>query len=395
MLDVAAQLIHDMRNALSVIRAASVQLHESGETIPPAMRTQLSEMVARRSEMLGRLLEDLATLHEVDRGTLALRLQPVSLADLCDELLSERMPSIGSTITLEIAEDTCVLADPLRLRQILDNLLTNAKRYGGPRITVSAQPAGSSVRLAVSDDGAGVPAALVPTLFEAYSRGPDSAGVGGNGLGLAIVRELCQAMGGAIEYDTTSGPAFVATFPAVPMVATALGADAALEGHSVSFWNDEETLADLTARYVAQGLAKGEAVLVAATSPHHELTAGRLTELGVDVAAVTASGQYRLLDAHLLHHDLRDGSHIDRDRFCAVIGGVVEETSRRWETFRVFGEIVDLYWRAGDGHLALELEACWNQLRERIPFPLLCGYELRAGESAGPVCDCHDAIVAA
>lgn len=395
MQDVAAQLIHDMRNALSVIRAASMQLHESGETMPPTMRIQLSEMVARRSEMLGRLLEDLGTMHEVDRGSLSLRLQPVSMAELCGEMLAERMPTIGSAITLDIADGTTVLGDPLRLHQILDNLLTNAKRYGGPHITLSARSVGANVRLTVHDDGAGVPTLLVPTLFEAYSRGPDSVGVGGSGLGLAIVRELCEAMHGTIEYDTTAGPAFVATLPAVPTVVRDLGADAALEGHGVAFWNEDDTLAELLARYVAHGLAKGEAVLVAATTPHHEIAERRLSVWGIDVATAKATGQYRPLDAHLLHHDLRRGGQIDRGKFSELIGTAVQDARRQWETIRVFGEIVDLYWRAGDGHLALDLEGCWNQLRAADPFPLLCGYELQAGESAGRVCDCHDAIIAA
>ena len=56
---------------------------------------------------------------------------------------------------------------------------------------------------------------------------------------------------------------------------------------------------------------------------------------------------------------------------------------------------MDLYWRRSDDHLALELEACWNELRSRTAFPLLCGYELAPGESAGTICDCHDMVVSA
>ena len=116
--------------------------------------------------------------------------------------------------------------------------------------------------------------------------------------------------------------------------------------------------------YVAHGLAAGEAVLVAASPDHHELVDAALVDVGVDLVAATESGQYVRLDADALHDDLPRLHHIDRERFDTLIGGTVEQVSRRWRSFRVFGEIVDLYWRRGDDHLALELEACWNALRE-------------------------------
>ena len=84
-----------------------------------------------------------------------------------------------------------------------------------------------------------------------------------------------------------------------------------------------------------------------------------------------------------LHTHLPRLHHIDHDRFESIIGEAVERVSSRWLGFRVFGEIVDLYWRSDHDHLALELEACWNDLRRRIPFPLLCAYELAPGQSAG------------
>jgi hypothetical protein len=86
---------------------------------------------------------------------------------------------------------------------------------------------------------------------------------------------------------------------------------------------------------------------------------------------------------------------------CVVADGCVRATliqsngSERWRSFRVYGEIVDLYWRRSEVNLALELETCWNELRARTPFPLLCSYEVAPGENAAPICACHETVLAA
>ncbi len=286
------------------------------------------------------------------------------------------------------------IADPLRLTQVVDNLVTNALRYGGPNVHVSAVRDGADVRLTVADDGSGIPEALAGSLFEAYVHGSRSHGFGGSGLGLMIVRQLCEAMSGSIAYHRSDRTRFTATFPAVPVTTTELDPDLA-QDHSVAFWHTEENLAECLVPYVANGLAAGEAVLVAATPAHHVLLEDGLNALGIDTAAAQESGQYLPLDADRLHTDLPTLAHIDLDRFDSLIGTSVERIHRRWRGFRVFGEIVDLYWRRRDDHLALELEGCWSELRSRIPFPLLCAYELAPGENAGSICDCHDTVVSA
>jgi two-component sensor histidine kinase len=395
MRDVEAQLIHDMQNTATVLREAATQLRDHRDTLPPGVVEHLTEMLARRSAMLVRLLGDLSTAHLAERGELDLSLQRVSLRELCRDLLDERQPEVGSTrLTVDIAEDAVAIADPLRLTQVVDNLVTNALRYGGPHVHVSAAREGSHVRLTVSDDGAGIPDALAESLFDAYVHGSRSHGLGGSGLGLMIVRQLCEAMSGSISYRHTDRTRFTATFPALPTPSSTLDPDLAQE-HSVAFWHTDENLAECLVPYVANGLAAGEAVLVAATREHHELLEDGLTAVGIDAVAAQESGQYLPLDADELHADLPVLQHIDLDRFDSLIGSAVARVHRRWRGFRVFGEIVDLYWRRRDNHLALELESCWSELRSRVPFSLLCAYELAPGESAGALCDCHDTVVSA
>jgi two-component sensor histidine kinase len=393
---VEAQLIHEMQNTAMVLREASAQLHESRGTLPPEVVDHLTEMVARRSAMLVRLLSDLSTSNLAERGDLDMSLQRVSLSDLCHELLPARQPAGRAPITLDVADDAVVVADPMRLTQVLDNLVTNAQRYGGPNVHVSARRDGATIRLSVSDDGPGVAPDLVATLFDAYVHGASSHSLGGSGLGLLIVRQLCDAMNGTIEYDGSQGARFTATLPALPTASAQLGADTAgSTSHSVAFWLAEDDLTEALVAYVAHGLTKGEAVLVSVTPTHQRLLEAALSANGVDHAAAKAAGQYVVVDAEALHNDLPRFRHIDRDRFESLIGRQVEQLRRRWRSLRVFGEIVDLYWRNGDDHLALELEACWTDLRARAPFPLLCSYELAPGQRADAICDCHDLVVSA
>lgn len=384
-----------MQNAAAVVRAVAHELQDDGGSLSAPMVDHLHDMLARRTDMLVKLLGDLATSNLADRDALAIALQSVSVVDVCDELLAER--SLDDTrITLQVPEDTAVVADPLRITQVMDNLITNALRYGGPHILVGAVRDGASVRLSVTDDGDGIPEELAASLFDAYKRGSASPRLGGSGLGLSIVRQLCEAMNGRIEYDRVGGTRFTIVLPAVPQVdRRGLVPDVAPAGHSVAFWTNEDSLTEQLVAYVAHGLANAEGVVVAVTGAHRVLLEDGLRELGIDVDATVESGQYLPLDAEHLHEALEVEQQIDHAEFDRMIGGAARAMSDRWQAFRVYGEIVDLYWRRRDEHLALDLESCWNELRRRVPFPLLCAYELTDGNTSRSVSACHDVVLPA
>lgn len=392
-----AQLIHELRNAAAVIRGAAVQLHDNYDALSPGMQRRLAEMVARRSDLLVRLIDDLSVVHQVDRGDLTVALQRVDLAALVRSALGERTASPGVRVVLELAEDAAVLGDPLRLTQIFENLLSNSIRYGGTEVRVRVTRQTRTCLLEVIDNGPGVSAEILDTLFEPYVRGPESNRVGGSGLGLAIVRELCRAQGGTVRYRPTDGEGahFTVELPGVEQLRSEPGPDVADEGHTVSFWQQQDELARSMGDYTAHGLSRGEAVVVACTGEHHGWLRAHLEHLGVDYDAAVARGQLVPVDASQMHRELRHGRHIDPARFEELIGGTLERVRSRWAGVRAFGEIVDLYWREGEGALAVELETCWDALRGRAPFPLLCAYQLGADEVAGVLCDCHDAVVAA
>ncbi len=392
MRNIEAQLIHDMTNAATVIRGAAETLHASARTMPPDAVEEITAMLTRRTDMLIRLLEDLATVHAIDRGDLGLQLQGVNLTETLRDVVADNRGRVAGTLSVDIDPDARVLADPMRLSQILDNLLSNAARYGGDNVRLRAWTDGPVVRISVSDDGAGVPPELVGSLFDLYSRGDTSRKLGGSGLGLAIVQQLCRVMGGSIEYDDRVGTAFIATLPAVPTSGSPSAEDAR-DGHTVSFWVDDPSLADTVADFTTNGLLRGEAVVLAITHPHRELIEERLVARGFDLVVAARVGQYLVLDATEVHAALVRQGHIDPERFEEIIGARVRTVDARWQTLRLFGEIVDLYWRTGRGHLALELEACWSRLRSEVDFSLCCGYEVSAGQDR--VCDWHEAVLVA
>ena len=389
-----AQLIHDMRNAVSVIRGAALQLGEE-EALPASVVTRLAEMIARRGDLLGHLLDDLATSDSLERADLSISRRSVDLTTVCHDALAHRSLPGQVVVDLDVAADAIALSDPTRVLQILDNLVTNAVRYGGPAISIRAWRDGALVRLQVTDDGPGVPAHLRDTLFDAYVRGRDSAPAGGTGLGLSIVRRLCQTLGGTVDYGHDAGSTFTVTLPAVPVASPVPPTDLDGRGHSVAFWYDEDSLVHRVSDYAALGLTGGEAVLLAATREHADAVQTRLGELGLDVDAALRSGQLVLVDAGVLHDELVIDGRVDPQRFEQLIGTTIERIASSWQSLRAFGEIVDLYWQRGDGHLALELESCWNDLRRRHDFPLLCAYEVAEDAAVGELGDCHDAVVAA
>jgi signal transduction histidine kinase len=100
-----------------------------------------------------------------------------------------------------VPDGLIVRIDAVRFEQILTNLLTNAYRYGGPRVKIEGSAENGTVRLSIVDNGSGVPAEIVPRLFEPFTRGANAETQGGSGIGLALCRRLVEAFGGDIRYE--------------------------------------------------------------------------------------------------------------------------------------------------------------------------------------------------
>lgn len=213
---VLAAATHDMRTPITSI-AALADLLDRGPARGMAVEDQAEALAAigRQARRLDRLVGDLLSLAVVEGGSVELRRQPVPLAQLVEELVEDI--DLDLRVTVAIAADLVVDADPDRLAQVVDNLLTNAQRYGGPTVEVRAERDGAWVALRVSDDGDGVPDEFVPELFEKFTRASRLAPgpVRGTGLGLAIVRAVARAHGGDVRYERSpsGGASFVVRLP--------------------------------------------------------------------------------------------------------------------------------------------------------------------------------------
>jgi PAS domain S-box-containing protein len=198
-----AMLAHELRNPLASISNAA-QLF--GKLKDEAGLRWAREVVQRQVKHLARLIDDLLDVSRISRGKIVLRKEPLGLASIIDQaveavrpLLDERghdfsLCLIGAGVRLE--------ADPVRLDQILVNLLTNAAKYteAGGRIRLEARQVGGEVVITISDTGIGIPADLLPCVFDLFTQGDRSIArsEGGLGIGLTLVRKLAEMHGGSV-----------------------------------------------------------------------------------------------------------------------------------------------------------------------------------------------------
>jgi signal transduction histidine kinase len=127
-------------------------------------------------------------------------MEPVELAHHVESVLAGHREEPGKVITSSL-HPGIVDADPIRVRQILRNLITNAIRYGGPNVHVAMTSTTGAHVVEVIDDGPGIPAEDHERIFEAYERAHATAGTPGSvGLGLTVSRTLAQLMGGSLTY---------------------------------------------------------------------------------------------------------------------------------------------------------------------------------------------------
>ncbi|MGY2701448.1 response regulator [Nocardioides sp. HB32] len=159
----------------------------------------------------GGVTTELLTTAQVRHGTLTPQLRDVRPADVVVAVLAGRYDA-----GVEVTDERLVHADPLRLEQMLSNLLSNARKYGRPPVDVRVRPAGPCVAIDVADHGDGVPEHFRDRLFQEFERA-DTSTVTGAGLGLHVVRTLAEAQGGTATYapGPAGGAVFTIELPAV------------------------------------------------------------------------------------------------------------------------------------------------------------------------------------
>ncbi len=209
-----ASVSHELRTPLtSVLGFAS--LLEDTKTLEPSELAQFASEIRRQATDMAAIVEDLLVAARAEMGALAVHMQSVDVAAEIREVLGHHRPNPDVSIEHVIANTPPVRADPLRLRQVLRNLVNNAVRYGGSNIRVESVVAAGTVAIRVSDDGDGVPEHLAETIFEPFFSAHDRAGQpDALGLGLSVVRTLTEAMDGTVALNVEDGwTVFTVEFP--------------------------------------------------------------------------------------------------------------------------------------------------------------------------------------
>jgi signal transduction histidine kinase/CheY-like chemotaxis protein len=219
-----ATLAHELRNPLAPIRYASALLKPDTS---PAMIDRAKGIIERQSAHMARLLDDLLDISRIARNVIELKRELVDLQPIVAAAVDNARPAAdeqGHTLLLQPATRALWLqGDPVRLLQIMDNLLSNAYRYtpAGGRIVVATAAADDWCEVRVTDNGIELAPEMVPRLFSLFGQvHPAAVGSrGGMGIGLAVVRRLVDLHSGTIDVHSDglgAGSTFVVRLPLAP-----------------------------------------------------------------------------------------------------------------------------------------------------------------------------------
>jgi two-component system CheB/CheR fusion protein len=219
-----ALLAHELRNPLAPVRNAVQIMKLLGPVAPPLQ--QAREMIDRQVEHLTRLVDDLLDVSRITRGKITLRKEPAELSAILTRAVETSRPLIEAnrhTLTVSIPPDSIrVIADPTRLEQVFANLLNNAAKYTerGGSVALIVERHGDVVAVRVRDTGFGIPAEVLPHVFDLFmqaDRTLDRA-QGGLGIGLTLVKALVEMHGGTVTAHSAGlgkGSEFVVQLPVV------------------------------------------------------------------------------------------------------------------------------------------------------------------------------------
>lgn len=199
-----ANASHELRTPLTGIAGMAMLLEEDPAIHESELATELVSVIIGESHDLERMVEDLLTTARLDAGALQFTFSDVSVTNEVNEAAASMMRA-GLNAAVDCKPAT-VRADQLRFRQIVRNLLSNAKKYGGPEVKVEGRIEGRTYRVSVSDSGQGLDPEVAANAFQRFvHRGRQTATKDSVGLGLSIVKSLAEGMGGSVSYRREGG----------------------------------------------------------------------------------------------------------------------------------------------------------------------------------------------
>jgi two-component system, OmpR family, phosphate regulon sensor histidine kinase PhoR len=211
-----SNISHELRTPLTSI-LAFVETLEDGAINDVTNNLRFLGVIRKNAERMHRLIDDISELSMIESGRIRVEIKPRHLATVIEEIftnLYSKAQERNICLKSEVAEDTIVFADALRLEQMLTNLIDNAIKFNrdGGSVTVTHKRTDEKDYISVADTGEGIPNDHLPRVFERFYRTDRarSREIGGTGLGLAIVKHLARLHGG--EVSAASNPGCGTTF---------------------------------------------------------------------------------------------------------------------------------------------------------------------------------------
>ncbi|HVH11930.1 MAG TPA: response regulator, partial [Longimicrobium sp.] len=275
---------HELRTPLTSIRG-SLGLLAAGKLgeVPEKGRRML-EIAVQNTDRLVRLINDILDIERIESGRVTMELRPVDASDLVHQSV-DVMTAMAEKAGVSLyawADRQPMEADPDRILQVLTNLLSNAIKFSPPgaEVSLTTERAEGEVVFRVRDEGRGIPADRLDSIFERFSQvdSSDAREKGGTGLGLAICRSIVQQHGGRIWVESTPGKGSTFTFtlptPYVPAAGPLPGEEDAGEGPLVLVCDDDPSVLIVVEEilrswgYRTVGVRDGESAMREATRMH-------------------------------------------------------------------------------------------------------------------------------
>jgi diguanylate cyclase len=221
-LEFLALIAHELRNPLAPIRLATSMLGRVRTDEPLLPRAQA--IIERQTVQMARLVDDLLDVTRAKTGKLAIELEVVDIVEVIDDAIDASRPAMDTRLqSFQVRAPSRALqvhGDPVRLVQVVSNLLNNASKYtqDGGAIALSVEVAETSLLLTVQDNGIGISPGILPDIFKPFVQDTHAIGFNGVGLGvgLTVVRQLVEAHGGTVVASSGGrghGSRFVVTLP--------------------------------------------------------------------------------------------------------------------------------------------------------------------------------------
>ncbi|MCU0476860.1 MAG: ATP-binding protein [Anaerolineae bacterium] len=200
---------HELKQPLTSIQSSAENLMRLGARMDEARRSELAENIHRDTQRMLSMINDMLTMGRLDEGITAVTAVRLELDVITLSIVDQfriTYPNQPITCTIE-PNDYHLIGDNTLVRQIIENILSNAVRYSTQRLPVSVRlwREGERISIEVADRGIGIPLKDQPSLFEPYYRGSNVEHISGTGLGLAIIKRAVELHGGTIHLQSTQG----------------------------------------------------------------------------------------------------------------------------------------------------------------------------------------------